>query len=156
MDWLPVAALLAAIAGESTRIAGTATTLRLLIAMVGQMHLDASFSDLVEANWGLRKTGHFCGYGLLAALTMRGWLRQALPRSPFSWGAVATRAASIGILCAGVVATLDEWHQSVLPGRSASIYDVALDTLGAVTCVALYSLHVRTRQTRRLAAYHSF
>ena len=149
IHWLPAAALLAAIAGESTRVAGTATTLHLLIAAVRHTRFEASFADLVMANWGLRKFGHFFGYGLLAALVMRGWLRHFLPRSPFSYGAIATRAASVGVLCAGGVATLDEWHQSFLPGRSASIDDVALDTFGAAVFVLLYLLVARARHMQR-------
>ena len=27
---------------------------------------------------------------------------------------------------------MDEWHQSVLPGRTSSVYDVFLDTFGAI------------------------
>lgn len=153
IDWVPVVVLLAAIAGESTRIAGTSTTLHLLIGAVRHAHLHAQLTDLVLANWRLRKLGHFSGYGLLAALTMRGWQRHALRGRQFAWQAVTTQAASLGVLCAGAVAMLDEWHQSFLPGRSASIDDVALDTFGAATCVTLYFWFSQRRQ-KRIAGRH--
>ena len=78
---------------------------------------------LAWLNVVFRKSAHLTGYGILGALWFRalrgertGWsLRWAL-------GAVAIAAAVAGI---------DEWHQSFVPSRGASAYDVILDAAGA-------------------------
>lgn len=68
----------------------------------------------------LRKLGHFSAYALLAFLWDRA-LRPVWPR----WGYIA-----VFVICASV-ASWDEWHQSLLPDRTGSPADVALDVLGA-------------------------
>jgi VanZ family protein len=78
---------------------------------------------LASLNAVFRKSAHLAGYAILGALWFRalrgertGWsLRWAL-------GAVAIAAAVAGI---------DEWHQSFVPSRGGSPYDVLLDTAGA-------------------------
>jgi len=41
-------------------------------------------------------------------------------------------AAGLAVWSVFGVACLDEWHQSVLPGRTSSVGDVLLDTFGAI------------------------
>ncbi len=136
--FLPVALMLLVIASESTRTAGAGNTLYLLLAFIQHLHLGAWFIDVVLTNQELRKLGHMTGYGMLGLLTARGYLRAQLARAPCDWSAAITRAASMGILCAGLVGSIDEWHQSFLPGRNSSINDVAIDMLGAVVFVLLF------------------
>jgi len=48
-------------------------------------------------------------------------------------GKVITRGQLLGALClAFLYAITDEFHQRYTPGRTPSIYDVLIDTLGAV------------------------
>lgn len=136
--WLPIAIVLMAIAAESTRAAGTATTEHLLLACTHRLHFATSLSDVVRPNWQLRKSGHFLGYGLLGLLTTRCWLCHLAIRKRLLHHAISIQAATIGMFFTASIASLDEWHQSILPGRSSSVNDVALDTLGALTCIALY------------------
>ena len=79
---------------------------------------------LATLNIVFRKSAHLTGYGILGALWFRA-LRGS--RGGWSWrwvlGAVAIAAAVAGI---------DEWHQSFVPSRGASVYDVLLDTVGAL------------------------
>ena len=44
---------------------------------------------------------------------------------------------ALALLVAAVYAATDEFHQSFVPGRTASVYDVLIDTSGA--CAAAYS-----------------
>lgn len=46
-------------------------------------------------------------------------------RRGIAWG-----PSGLTFLVAGVYAVLDEWHQSFVPGRSASVGDFLLDLLG--------------------------
>lgn len=78
----------------------------------------------------LRKTLHVVAYGLLGALdfravrgAQRGWLLR--------WSAIA-------VLLATTVASLDEWHQSYVPGRTATPRDVVIDMAGAMLAQFLF------------------
>ena len=94
-----------------------------------------SAEALAWLNIVFRKSAHLTGYGILGALWFRalrgertGWsLRWAL-------GAVAIAAAVAGI---------DEWHQSFVPSRGASSYDVILDAAGAALAQIVARLFLR-------------
>jgi VanZ family protein len=60
------------------------------------------------------KVAHFCSYALLGFLTSR-----ALSRASWGWGIAALYGA------------VDEWHQSFVPMRDASVWDWIADALGA-------------------------
>lgn len=73
-------------------------------------------SSLAVAHAMVRKCGHFTEYAVLYCLLVRG--------------PMAGRPYMALMLCAAY-ALCDEGHQLFVPGRSASLYDVALDTTGA-------------------------
>ena len=85
----------------------------------------ASAATLEHAHEVLRKCAHFAEYFVFSVLLLRGvrgerrgWqLRWAL-------GALAIAAA---------YSMLDEYHQSFVPSRTASLWDSLLDTVGAAT-----------------------
>jgi VanZ family protein len=96
-------------------------------------HLTAG--ALGELNGAFRKTGHFLGYallGLLDARALRGLREGLTPRD----GALACAAATLW-------AAVDEFHQLFSPKRTSSVWDVALDALGAATGIFLYWLWMR-------------
>lgn len=74
-----------------------------------------------------RKAAHFCEYAILATL-----LTWALPDARGRWLA----AWALSTLYAGT----DEFHQSLVPGRGASIFDVGVDSFGALTALGLRGL----------------
>ncbi|MBB4827050.1 hypothetical protein HNO89_004341 [Sporosarcina luteola] len=82
----------------------------------------------------LRKAAHFFTFGLLAIS-----LYWVLPASRFR-----TLLALFGIV---ILAIGDEFHQSLTGGRTASSYDVLLDTAGAFTFLMLLKLIQLTRST---------
>lgn len=86
--------------------------------------LPAPFFDLL-----LKKTGHFLEYGVLALL-----LRRALEPYPGAWG--------WSWLLAVLYACSDEWHQSFVPGRNPSPWDVVIDGAGAATALVVMRLVV--------------
>lgn len=93
---------------------------------------------LRQLNRLLRKVAHFTLYFLLGC-GLTGLLRareKALP---------ALIAVPIGALCAA----LDEWHQSLVPGRSPGLRDVALDTCGVTVAVGLILLCVFIARRRK-------
>ena len=76
-----------------------------------------------------RKTAHAAGYAILAAL-----LWNALGRSPSGWNRVTARRA---IFITSAYAATDEIHQAFVPGRSALVGDVCLDTAGGILGIYL-------------------
>lgn len=81
----------------------------------------------------LRKAAHLGLYAVLALMLYHA-LGAGGPLAGARSEAAARRAGRARLLLAlvltALVAGLDEWHQAFVPGRSARLYDVALDTLG--------------------------
>jgi VanZ family protein len=89
---------------------------------------DATVDRLV---YGIRKAAHVSEYAVLAALLWRA-VRPPGPedRRPWSW-----RTALGAVALAALYACTDEYHQSFVATRYASVLDVAIDTLGATVGV---------------------
>ncbi len=86
----------------------------------------------------IKKGAHMLGYGLLAASYWRalGWGDR---RRPLAW------------LLAVLYAATDEFHQSFVAGRNASVLDVLVfDNLGALAGLWLVQI-TRSRKPRRNA-----
>ncbi len=140
--WLPVAIGIAAIVIESTPSFGsdhTSGPLRIVF--------EAIFGHVSDARWDvihhlLRKTGHFIGYGLIGLTWLRAWW-MTLPRSRFF------ACAALGLLGTALVASCDEWHQSYLPNRGSSIWDVLLDCSGALVMICIAYWLVRSKASAR-------
>jgi len=77
----------------------------------------------------LKKLGHVTEYAVLAVLVQRA-LAQAE-----SYSSVPVLPCLLSI----VYALSDEYHQLFVPGRNGNLWDVGVDTLGAVTGLALYA-----------------
>jgi len=73
----------------------------------------------------IRKSGHFFGYGAIGLAWLRAWW-MTLPRSSF------LPDAFLALSETALVASCDEWHQSFLPNRTGSPWDVLLDCCGAI------------------------
>ncbi|MBD8070602.1 VanZ family protein [Bacillus sp. PS06] len=82
-----------------------------------------------------RKSGHFIFFGLLAIL-----FRIALTHTlhPYRYAWIATT----------LYAMVDEFHQSFVPGRSASVLDVALDSIGAAVALLLMKKYLQKKTSR--------
>jgi hypothetical protein len=99
-------------------------------------------SDLPDfGTWDFlaKKGGHMCGYALLAYAFFR-----ALDKRGES-----TRSRYISsIVLACLYAATDEFHQRFSPGRTASLRDVGIDTLGAAIGPGIWMWVKRLRNTR--------
>jgi VanZ family protein len=70
-------------------------------------------------------SGHSIGYFVLAVLVVRA-LAGGLPRR------IGVRIAVVALLISVAYGVSDEFHQSFVPGREASAYDVLTDAIGAL------------------------
>ena len=103
-----------------------------MVASLG-IHLTPAQFDIVH--FVARKAAHLTEYGILGALLFRAFRGQQRLLWNVRWSVTS-------IALALVVASLDEWFQSFVPSRTASLSDVAIDTVGA----ALAQLIIRAAQ----------
>jgi len=142
--WLPVLLGIAMIVVESTEWMGadnTSNPLRILY--------QAIFGQVSNAQWELihhyiRKSGHFLGYGFIGLAWLRAWW-MTLPHSRFLPDAL------LALTGTALIASLDEFHQSFLPNRTASPWDVLIDCSGAITLQLMVYIFMRLSHPKRLA-----
>jgi len=142
--WLPVAIGIAIIVIESTEWFGTDHTsgpLRHIFEFL--------FGHVSNARWEvihhvIRKTGHFLGYGFIGLAWLRAWWF-TLPHSRFIHDAL------LALLGTALVASCDEWHQTFLPNRTGTPWDVVLDCSGAIVLQLLVYVYMRSFNPKRLA-----
>jgi VanZ family protein len=109
------------------------------------------FGPVSNPTWGfihlcIRKTAHFVGYGLIGLTWLRAW-RLTFPHMRFFSDAV------LAVVGTAVISSCDEFHQTFLPSRTGSPWDVLLDCCGATAmCVIAFlilRLTGRPRASRR-------
>jgi VanZ family protein len=88
-----------------------------------------SLPAMEEIHHLIRKGAHLTEYAVLGCLLWRAFAAQ--PGLPRIW------TASASLLIAALYACSDEYHQSFVPSRTSSIYDVAIDTVGAAVGIAV-------------------
>ena len=148
--WVPAIVWAGVIFVGSGDLLSAKHTSRILVPLLRWLFPHISPQALEWAQFVSRKAGHVTEYGLLAVWVWIGWkhgtrkrISSAVQRLFLSW-----------LLCVGY-ALLDEWHQSFVPSRHASGWDVLLDAAASlVVLVGLEGLDRLRReraQKRRLA-----
>jgi VanZ family protein len=142
--WLPVVIGIRVIMMESTEMLGSDHTSRPL-----RWLFESIFGPVPEARWALlhhllRKSGHFIGYGLIGLAWLRAWW-MTLPHSRF------IHDAFLALLGTALVASSDEFHQTFLPNRTGSPWDVLLDCCGAITLQLVAYVLMRIFRPKKLA-----
>jgi VanZ family protein len=117
LDWLPVALWGVFIFTMSTSTFSALNTSKIIEPMMRWIFPLASTETISVLHALIRKSAHFTEYGVLFWLLLRGPMRGR----PYLALAVCV-----------VYAFLDEGHQILVPGRTPSLYDVALDSTGAL------------------------
>ncbi|HEX7419406.1 MAG TPA: VanZ family protein [Thermoanaerobaculia bacterium] len=107
--------------------------------------LPASSPAFDAAHFALRKSLHVLAYGLLGFLTFRA-VRGEKKGWTLRWSVTA-------VLLAVSIASLDEWHQSFVPGRTGTPLDVVVDCAGA-TLAQLFS-KIADRRSQIAATHRS-
>src|SRR5256714_12826057 len=90
----------------------------------------------------VRKAGHLTEYAILATLAARAFRDSShdLLRRHWSW---------VSLLLAIAYALTDEFHQSFVPSRTASIYDSLIDSIGALMGLMIIRMRWRKSEPRR-------
>jgi len=123
----------------STGVLSASNTSVLLRAFVW-LFPDASEATLATLHFLIRKAGHLTEYAIFALLAARAFKTSSreLLRKKWFWAS---------LLLVVVYALGDEFHQSFVPSRTASIYDSMIDSFGGLTTLAL--LTIRKHRSHR-------
>lgn len=90
----------------------------------------------------VRKMAHFTEYAILALLAVRAFSTSPNERLRRTWFVGA-------FLLVSLYAFSDEFHQSFVPSRTASVYDSLIDIAGGTTVLMLVQLWRKFRKTAR-------
>jgi VanZ family protein len=142
--WLPVVIGIAIIMMESTEMLGSNHTSGPLRKIFEYLFGQVSDDSWEIIHHYIRKSGHFLGYGFIGLAWLRAWWL-TLPHSQF------LHDAFLALLGTALVASCDEWHQSFLPNRTGTPWDVLLDCTGAVTLQLIVYIFMRSFKPKRLA-----
>ena len=113
----------------STDLMSAEHTSRFLVPFLRWLAPDISDAVVATIQLVIRKCGHLMEYAVLAVLLFRAF-RKNRER--------LARATASALILAAIYAALDEFHQSSVPSRTASPYDVAIDAIGALAGLMVY------------------
>ena len=103
------------------------TTGRILHAILPSSIAPSVFDTI---HFAIRKASHLCEYAIFGMLLFRAIRGE---RTGWSW-----RWAVAAIAIAALYAMTDEWHQSFVPSRTPSGWDVLIDATGATLGQVLF------------------
>lgn len=98
-----------------------------------------SHSRLAAIHFLTRKAAHFTEYAILAFLARRAFVNST---NAF----IQRRWFELGLVLVTCYALLDEFHQSFVPSRTASIYDSAIDVAGGLTVLLIFRVYDKARK----------
>jgi VanZ family protein len=117
--------------GSTDLLSGTNTGV--LVRPVLWLFPHVSEATLALVHFLVRKTGHFTEYAILALLAARVFRTSSreLLRNHWFW---------VSLLFVVAYSLSDEFHQSFVPSRTASIYDSVIDSVGGLTALVLLAI----------------
>jgi VanZ family protein len=110
-----------------------------VLQVVKWLFPSASPDSLAWFHFLLRKAGHLTEYAILATLAARAFRNSSHKSIKLHW-------FSLALLLAVIYALTDEYHQSFVPSRTASMHDSLIDSTGAL--IALSIIWLSDRRTR--------
>lgn len=91
----------------------------------------ATFPYEILSVFGFDKVVHFCEYFLFGCLISRWLLAEK--------GRFANRHCfALTVVIGTCYGLSDEWHQSFVPGRHATLWDVLFDAMGVIAAALIY------------------
>ena len=110
------------------------TVEKVIVKIIREKEIDTNVRGRLE--YYIRKTGHLLEYFVLAGLVFNAlWIS----------GLKGTKLYSVTFYISVVYASLDEFHQSFVPGRGPQVEDVLLDGVGVVIGILVSDLVLRYR-----------
>ena len=128
--YLPLVAWLAFISFASSDNFNAGNTSRIIGPLILWLFPNTSPETLGVVHFTMRKIAHFTEYAILGFLAARAFRTSPRPAIRQRWF----------LICATLVviyALLDEYHQSFVPSRTASIFDSMIDIAGGLTALLI-------------------
>ena len=123
--WVVTAAWAGTISVLSTRAYSSSVTGWLLAQLLLSLHIHLTPHTFATIHFLIRKLAHCTEYAVFGLLLYHSFE----PRHPERWD---IRGAFAALIIAGLFSLGDEYHQSFVPGRTASLADCGIDTAGAL------------------------
>ena len=141
--WWPALVWAVAISLFSTGAFTAENTSRIILPILHWLLPHAAQATLFQIHHYIRKCAHFTEYFILSLLVLRA-IRAGRPGTRFAWALLVVAI----VIC---YASLDEFHQRFVPGRTAAVGDVLIDTSGGIAAQVVVALvillgHVRERR----------
>jgi VanZ family protein len=137
--WLPVLIWMTLIFGASTDLGSTQHTSRIIGPILRFFSPNVSDKTIHDIQVVVRKTGHLTGYAILALLLYRARQKNLFTAH---W---TLNSALFAEIIATLYAITDEFHQSFVPTREASAWDVLIDATGAAIALLILRVIVSRR-----------
>jgi VanZ family protein len=132
--WIPAAVCVLLVAISSSDTFSSDNTGSVLRPLVEGIFGPFANPVWVKFLYDVRKIGHFFGYGFVSLVFFRAWRMTFRLSHIYSAVTASLRATAVALLSTLVLCSADEFHQSFLPKRTGSPFDVLLDMCGAITC----------------------
>ena len=129
----------------STASFSRSVTAWLLQQIISSLHIHLAHHTFEIVHFLTRELAHCTEYGIFGVLLYHSFTFRRLE----SWN---TRSAISAVVIAGLFSLTDEYHQSFVPGRTASIKDCGLDTFGALVGMLLLYAGRRLQASRSKVA----
>jgi VanZ family protein len=123
--WVPVLLWMSFIFWMSTGIFSAKNTSLVIEPILHFLMPSASPEDVAAIHGAIRKMGHVTEYFILGILLFRAFRAGSKELRNLRW-------AFSSFLVVLLYAVSDEFHQSFVPARTASLFDVGMDTLGGI------------------------
>jgi VanZ family protein len=124
--WLPLLFWLGVIFFGSTDFMSAEHTSRFIVPFLRWLKPDISIETLASIHFVIRKCAHLSEYAILALLLLRASACMSNLKH-----SVVILYASVWVACFFVAAT-DEFHQTFVRSRGASVRDIMIDSGGAI------------------------
>lgn len=137
----PLLIWLAFISLASTGEFSAANTSALVRPLLRWLFPSLSEAHLATVHFLTRKAAHFTEYAVLAILARRAFITSSHVFVKRLW-------FQLGLLLIVIYALLDEFHQSFVPSRTASVYDSAIDVGGGLMVLLIFKFYDRASRGR--------
>ncbi len=128
--YVPLIAWLAFISFASSDNFNAGNTSRIIGPLILWLFPNTSLETLAVVHFITRKIAHFTEYAILGFLAARAFRTSPRP-------AISQRWFLICVTLIVVYALVDEYHQSFVPSRTASIFDSLIDMAGGLTALII-------------------
>jgi VanZ family protein len=141
VSWLLVAMWMTSIFVGSTDVLSSRNTSRFIGPFLRWVYPKITTEQIRTVQFYVRKCGHLSEYAIMSALVWNA-LMQTMPPNEGRM----RRSLILALLICCLYAASDEFHQSFVPTREASIIDVVIDTCGAGIGLSIIWLLGRLRK----------